>query len=163
MTAHMPNAANVTIDRALADYALDDRIVRALSLAVHDVVARLVAVREAERGAASASDGPHQFRFAGFALDVLECRLVAPGGGVIRLPGLEYRLLRAFVDQPRRVLSRTLLAVTTRRDGTNYPSERTIAVYIARLRRRLAAGGGEALISTVRHAGYILDADVVRA
>src|SRR5438045_4447796 len=161
MTALMPNAANVTIDRALADYALDDRIVRALSLAVHDVVARLVAVREAERGAASASEGPRQFRFAGFALDVLECRLVAPGGSVVRLPGLEYRLLRAFVGEPRRVLSRSVLAVTTRRDGTTYPSERTIAVYIARLRRRLAAGGGEALISTVRHAGYILDADVV--
>jgi DNA-binding response OmpR family regulator len=36
-------------------------------------------------------------------------------------------------------------------------------VYIARLRRRLAAGGGEALISTVRHAGYSFEADVVRA
>src|SRR4051812_49247378 len=60
MTALIPNAANVTIERALADYALDDRIVRALSLAVHDVVARLVAVREAERGTTSASEGPHQ-------------------------------------------------------------------------------------------------------
>ena len=162
MDALMPAAANTTIDRALADYALDDRIVRALSVAVHDVVARLVAVREAERGA-DANSGPHQFRFAGFALDVLECRLVAPGGGVIRLPGLEYRLLRAFAEQPRRVLSRGVLAVMTRRDGTTYPSERTIAVYIARLRRRLATGGGEALISTVRHGGYTLEADVVRA
>ena len=163
MTALGPTAARVTIDRALADYALDDRIVRALSLAVHEVVARLVAVREAERGATSATEGPHQFRFAGFALDVLERRLVAPGGGIIRLPGLEYRLLRAFLEQPRRVLSRGALAVTTRRDGTTYPSERTIAVYIARLRRRLATGGGEALIATVRNAGYSFEADVVPA
>jgi two-component system OmpR family response regulator len=79
------------------------------------------------------------------------------------LPGLEYRLLRAFAEQPRRVLSRGALSIITRREGTTYPSERTIGVYIARLRRRLAAGGGEALISTVRHAGYSFEADVVRA
>ena len=162
MTALMPAAANAAIDRALTDYALDDRIVRALSLAVQEVVARLVAAREAERGAVTTA-GPRQFRFGGFALDVLECRLVAPGGGIIRLPGLEYRLLRALAEQPRRVLTRGALAVMTRREGTTYPSERTIAVYIARLRRRLAAGGGGDLISTVRHAGYTLEADVVRA
>ena len=162
MTAFAPAAPNNPVELALGDYPVDDRIVRALSLAVHDVVARLVAVREAERGAGSVA-GPLQFRFGGFALDVLECRLVSPAGAIIRLPGLEYRLLRALVEQPRRVLSRGVLAVMTRRDGTTYPSERTIAVYIARLRRRLAPAGGAALISTVRHAGYILEADVVRA
>ena len=162
MTTLTPAAANNAFDLALADYALDDRIVRALSIAVHEVVTRLVAVREAERST-DASPSPHHFRFAGFALDVVECRLVANGGRVIRLPGLEYRLLRAFAEQPRRVLSRAALAVMTRREGTNYPSERTVGVYIARLRRRLAAGGGEALISTVRCGGYIFEADVVRA
>ena len=52
-TALMPAAANDAVEVALSDCAVDDRIVRALSLAVHDVVARLVAIREAERGAAS--------------------------------------------------------------------------------------------------------------
>jgi len=161
-TALMPAAANDAVELALSDYAVDDRIVRALSLAVHDVVARLVAIREAERGAAS-FEAPLQYRFGAFALDVAECKLVIPAGRTLRLPGLEYRLLRAFVEQPRRVLSRGALAVMARRDGTSYPSERTIAVYIARLRKRLAASGGEALISTVRHGGYVFEADVVRA
>ena len=145
-----------------ARYPLDQRIVLALSLAVEDVVARLVAAREAERHAEPAPPGPRQLRFGGFALDVLECRLVAPGGNIVRLPGLEFRLLRAFAERPRRVLSRGALVEMTRRDGIAYPSERTIGVYIARLRRCLAAAGGGSLISTVRRAGYIFDADVVR-
>ena len=164
MTTDMPSAVERSaVDVALAGYLLDERIVRALSLAVQDVVARLVAAREAQRNAHFVPQGPRQFHFGGFALDALECRLVAPGGGIIPLPGLEYRLLRAFAERPRRVLSRGALVEMTRRDGIAYPSERTIGVYIARLRRRLMTGGSASLISTVRSAGYVFDADVVRS
>jgi len=164
MTAVTPaRIAQSPADIAPARYPLDQRIVLALAQAVEDVVARLVVAREAERLAQSARPAPRLLRFGGFALDVLECRLVAPGGGILRLPGLEYRLLRAFAERPRRVLSRGILVAMTRRDGIAYPSERTIGVYVARLRRRLGESGGGSLISTVRHAGYVLEADVVRS
>jgi two-component system, OmpR family, response regulator len=101
-------------------------------------------------------------RFAGWELDLLERRLVAPGGAVARLPGLEYGLLRTFIHHPRQLLSRAELAMSTRREGQTYSSVRTIDTYVSRLRRRLSHGGGDSLISTVPKVGYSFDVDVMR-
>jgi DNA-binding winged helix-turn-helix (wHTH) protein len=139
-----------------------DEMVLAVSRAVEDLVAQLVAIREAERSAQTARAGPRSLRFAGWVLDLLECRLVAPGGGVVLLPALEFTLLRAFVDHPRAVLSLARLVQLTRRDASAFPSSRTIAVYVSRLRRRFWHGGGAPLIATVRRIGYVLDVDVER-
>lgn len=140
----------------------DDMIVRAVSLAVEDLVARLVAAREAERDAHAAQAVPRRLCFSGWVLDAVARRLVAPGGGVVLLPALELALLQAFVDHPRQVLSRADLTRLTRSDGSVYPSARTISVYVSRLRRHLRHGGSASLISTVRRMGYVLDADVER-
>jgi DNA-binding winged helix-turn-helix (wHTH) protein len=139
-----------------------DEMVLAVSRAVEDLVAQLVAIREAERSAQTARAGPRSLRFAGWVLDPLECRLVAPGGGVVLLPALEFTLLRAFVDHPRAVLSLARLVQLTRRDASAFPSSRTIAVYVSRLRRRFRHCGGAPLIATVRRIGYVLDVDVER-
>jgi DNA-binding winged helix-turn-helix (wHTH) protein len=139
-----------------------DAMVLAVTRAVEDLVAQLVAIREAERSAQTARAGPRSLRFAGWVLDPLECRLVAPGGGVVLLPALEFTLLRAFVDHPRAVLSPARLSQLTRRDASAFPSPRTIAVYVSRLRRRFRHGGGAPLIATVRRVGYVLDVDVER-
>jgi two-component system OmpR family response regulator len=139
-----------------------DEMVLAVSRAVEDLVAQLVAIREAERSAQTARAGPRSLRFAGWVLDPLECRLVAPGGGVVLLPALEFTLLRAFVDHPRAVLSLARLVQLTRRDASAFPSSRTITVYVSRLRRRFWHGGGAPLIATVRSVGYVLDVDVER-
>jgi DNA-binding winged helix-turn-helix (wHTH) protein len=139
-----------------------DEMVLAVSRAVEDLVAQLVAIREAERSAQTARAGPRSLRFAGWVLDPLECRLVAPGGGVVLLPALEFMLLRAFVDHPRAVMSLARLVQLTRRDASAFPSSRTIAVYVSRLRRRFRHGGSAPLIATVRGVGYVLDADVER-
>jgi len=100
--------------------------------------------------------------FAGWKLDLLERHLIAPGGGVVRLPGLEYALLRVFVDRPRQPLSRSELALLSIRVGQPYLSVRTVDSYVCRLRRRLSLGGGDILISTVPKFGYSFDADVIR-
>ena len=139
-----------------------DEMVLAVSRAVEDLVAQLVAIREAERSAQTARAGPRSLRFAGWVLDPLECRLVAPGGGVVLLPALEFTLLRAFVDHPRAVLSPARLVQLTRRDASAFPSSRTISVHVSRLRRRFRHGGGAPLIATVRTVGYVLDVDVER-
>jgi DNA-binding response OmpR family regulator len=100
--------------------------------------------------------------FAGWELDLLERHLIAPGGGVIHLPGLEYSLLRVFVGRPRQPLSRSELALLIIRLGQPYLSIRTVDSYVCRLRRRLSVGGAASLISTVHKLGYSFDADVVR-
>jgi len=99
--------------------------------------------------------------FAGWRFDLFERHLVAPGGGVMKLPGLEYALLRAFIGRPRILLSRSELAVASRRTGRPYLSARTVDSYVSRLRKRLGCGGSSLLISTVPRIGYSFDADVV--
>ena len=99
--------------------------------------------------------------FAGWRFDLFERHLIAPGGGVMKLPGLEYALLRAFIGRPRILLSRSELALASRRTGRPYLSARTVDSYVSRLRKRLGCGGSSLLISTVPRIGYSFDADVV--
>jgi two-component system OmpR family response regulator len=98
--------------------------------------------------------------FAGWQLNLIEHYLISPGGGVIKLPGLEYALLRAFIGRPRILLSRSELALASVRTGRPYLSARTVDSYVSRLRKRLGHGGGPLLISTVPRIGYSFDADV---
>ncbi len=137
-------------------------IVVAVPLAANDVVARIAELNDPGRQLhrTRRHDGRH-LRFSGWVLDLIERRLVAPGGGVVSLPGIEFALLRAFVESPRRVLSRSRLAELTQRDGRTFRSARTVDVYVSRLRRRLSRAGGGPLISTVWRAGYVFEADVV--
>jgi two-component system, OmpR family, response regulator len=139
-----------------------DRIVVALPPSAAWSFAPCFAHGVAARSAPPVRSASHQLRFSGWVLDLVERRLVAPGGGVAPLPGLEFALLRAFVTRPRRVLTRAELAQRTGRDGRNSPSPRTVDVYVSRLRRILEQAGGTPLISTVWGAGYVFDADVTR-
>ena len=102
-------------------------------------------------------------RFAEWEFDLLEHCLVTPSGGVARLPGLEYALLKTFVSRPRHLLSRNELAILMRRQDDLRLSGRSIDTYVSRLRRRLSNGGDDSLISTVRKMGYCFDADVALA
>ena len=74
----------------------------------------------------------------------------------------EFGLLRAFVEHPRRVLSRDqLLDYASGQDSELY--DRAIDVQVSRLRRKLAAhDGGADLIRTVRSEGYMFVAPVTR-
>jgi len=135
-------------------------IVLAVPLGTDQQVADLGASREMHwNGEIPRTERP-RLRFSGWELDLMERRLVAPGGGVVRLPGLEFALLRAFVDHPRRVMSRADLANLTQREDRTFHSARTVDVYVSRLRRRLGRSGGAPLISTVWRAGYAFDTDV---
>lgn len=99
--------------------------------------------------------------FAGWRFDLFERHLIAPGGGVLKLPGLEYALLRAFIGRPRILLSRSELALASGRPGRPNLSARTVDSYVSRLRKRLGHGGSSLLISTVPKIGYSFDANVV--
>lgn len=135
-----------------------DWFVLAVSAEMRDFLhAQLVELQEANRKAPV--DRKH-VAFAGWRLNLLERHLIAPGGEVMKLPGLEYALLRAFIGRPRMLLSRSELALASGRTGRPYLSARTVDCYVSRLRRRLAHGGGPLLISTVPRIGYSFDADV---
>jgi two-component system OmpR family response regulator len=77
------------------------------------------------------------------------------GGVPVRLTGTEFALLRYFLLNPRRVLSKSqILEQVWRRDFDGNPN--VVETYVSYLRRKLALGGPP-LIKTVRQAGYMLD------
>jgi two-component system OmpR family response regulator len=105
----------------------------------------------------AANDGDHGrgLRFSGWRIDIDARMLYDPQDRVISITDGEFRLLRAFVERPRRVLTRDqLLDFARGEDSEHY--DRAIDVQISRLRRKLADGqnGGE-LIRTVRNEGYL--------
>jgi DNA-binding response OmpR family regulator len=140
----------------------NDVIVVAVPDGPGSLIARLVAsLREAGAEVSAPRADGSLLCFAGWTLDPLERRLVAPGGDATYLPRTEFALLQAFLDHPRCVLTRAGLAARTMRCGRVFGSSRTIDSYVSRLRRRLTRGTDASLISTVWGAGYVLDADVV--
>jgi two-component system phosphate regulon response regulator PhoB len=80
---------------------------------------------------------------------------VKRGGKPVELGPTEYRLLRHFLENPRRVFSRQQLLETVWPHSEDIEL-RTVDVHIRRL--RLALGEPD-IVRTVRSAGYALDAE----
>jgi len=95
-------------------------------------------------------------RFEGFRLDLARRELSDPDGVVLPLSGGEFRLLRAFLERPQRVLSRDQLLELAFSDGDVF--DRAVDVQVSRLRRKLERPGGAELIRTVRGEGYLFAA-----
>jgi two-component system OmpR family response regulator len=100
--------------------------------------------------------------FAGWTLDLGARHLVGSDGVVVPISNGEFKLLRAFAENPFRVLTRDhLMDVLAGREAG--PFDRSVDVMVHRLRRRLDDDAREpALIKTVRSEGYMLAADVER-
>jgi len=127
-----------------------------------ELVARIKAVLRRHGAAGSGPRDEGVVAFAGWRFDRLKRQLVSPRQVVVPLSSAEFRLLDAFVDRPRRVLSRDQLLDATRGEGSAV-SDRAIDLAVSRLRQKLAAAeGGEQLICTVRGEGYLFDAVVKR-
>ena len=108
-----------------------------------------------------ASDGEMR-RFSGWRIDVGMHMLFDPADKLVGLTDGEFRLLRAFVEHPRRVLTRDQLLDFARGEESDH-YDRAIDVQVSRLRRKLAEGeGGDELIRTVRNEGYLFTAAVTR-
>lgn len=103
--------------------------------------------------------GWRAFLFGGWRLDTLKRELANPEGIVVDLSTGEYDLLLAFLEAPQRVLTREFLLDAARNRAID-AFDRSIDVQVSRLRRKL--GSAEDLIKTVRGAGYLFAADVVR-
>lgn len=113
--------------------------------------ARAVLRRGRETDGVASADA---LRFAGFRLDIARRELVDPEGVIIPLSAGEFRLLRAFVERPRRVLSREQL-LDYAFDNDTEVFDRAVDVQVSRLRRKLERPGAPEIIRTVRGEGYL--------
>lgn len=110
---------------------------------------------EEEAPISDAADSGEGLHFAGWRMDLGLRLLFDPAGRVITLSDGEFRLLRAFAEHPRRVLTRDQLLDWSRGEDSDH-YDRAIDVQLSRLRRKLSEGeGGHDIIRTVRNEGYL--------
>ncbi|MDQ2694076.1 MAG: phosphate regulon transcriptional regulator PhoB [Pseudomonadota bacterium] len=128
------------------DSGADDYITKPFS--PRELVARIKAVLR--RGSATAGD--EVLEANGLCLDAASHR-VSAGDAILDMGPTEYRLLAFFMAHPERVYSRSQLLDRVW-GGNVYVEERTVDVHIRRLRKVLEPHGHDALIQTVRGAGY---------
>ncbi|HRF44866.1 MAG TPA: phosphate regulon transcriptional regulator PhoB [Candidatus Competibacteraceae bacterium] len=124
----------------------DDYVTKPFS--PREMVARIRAVLR--RGGPAAED--EMLCANGLTLDLASHR-VSASETLLEMGPTEYRLLEFFMSHPERVYSRGQLL--DRVWGSNvYVEERTVDVHIRRLRKVLEPHGYDALVQTVRGAGY---------
>lgn len=138
----------------------DDYVVKPFE--PRELVARIRSVlRRAAKGAAAATDD-EQFEFEGWRLDPLKRRLVDPEGALVPISSVEFRLLMAFLENPRQVLDRDrLLDMVQGREAHLF--DRAVDNQVSRLRRKVEVDSkNPTLIQTVWGGGYMLAAEVRR-
>jgi two-component system OmpR family response regulator len=144
------------------DLGADDYLAKPFSPG--ELVARINAlIRRARRAVSQAGAAPvRTYAFSGWALDIVRRELVDPHGTIVDLSTGEFDMLRAFVEAPRKVLTReALLDIAKNRVATGF--DRVVDVQISRLRKKIEAdAGGDAMIKTVRGTGYMFLPQVER-
>jgi two-component system OmpR family response regulator len=159
--------SNVPIVMLTASSDETDRVV-GLELGADDYIAKPYSPRELlarikaihRRTGIENATAPRYYRFVGFTLDTVERTVQEANGEIVALTGLDFQLLRYFVEHPGTILDRNVLSEQTRgRDAG--PLDRSLDVQISRLRLRLHDDGKQPLlIKTVRGAGYVFSAAV---
>jgi len=151
-----------TVDRIIGlEMGADDYIAKVAN--PRELLARVRAVlrRSGPAEAGVAADQRRILEFAGWRLDVTHRQLYSAKNALVPLRAGEFELLLAFVERPRRVLSRDQLLDLSRGRSAN-AFDRSIDVQVSRLRRKIEPDPKEpTLIKTVRSGGYILAANVV--
>jgi two-component system phosphate regulon response regulator PhoB len=131
------------------DTGADDYITKPFS--PKEMLARVAAVLRRVRPALAGET----LAFEDLEMDLATYR-VRRGGRPVHLSPSEFRLLRHFMESPRRVFTREGLLDTVWSEGSELDL-RTVDVQIRRIRKALNEGGRPDLIRTVRSAGYALE------
>jgi two-component system phosphate regulon response regulator PhoB len=139
--------------------AEEDQRVQGLEIGADDYVTKPFSPKEliARIRAVLRRRAPHQagetVELCGVRVDPSQWRVTVDGNDITLAP-TEFELLQFLLTHPNRVFSRDQLLNALRGDH-RFLEERTVDVYIRRLRAALGARG-ETLIETVRGVGYKL-------
>ena len=134
------------------DAGVDDYVVKPFS--ARELVARIRAVMRRTHG----EDTEGVIEIGGLRIDSAAHRVFA-GEHTVPIGPTEYRLLHFFMTHPERVYTRSQLLDHVWGGGV-YVEERTVDVHIRRLRMTLEPHAKDALVQTVRGAGYRFSASV---
>lgn len=138
----------------------DDYVVKPFE--PRELVARIRSVlRRSARGTVPVESN-EVLEFEGWRLDPVKRRLTDPEGALIAISSVEYRLLMAFLENPRCVLDRDrLLDMVQGREAHLF--DRAVDNQVSRLRRKVEVDSrNPQLIQTVWGGGYMLATDVRR-
>ncbi len=125
---------------------VDDYVVKPFS--PRELIARINAVIRRTQGA----DTEGVIEIGGLKIDSAAHRVYA-GTDTVPIGPTEYRLLHFFMTHAERVYSRSQLLDHVW-GGSVYVEERTVDVHIRRLRKTLEPSRCDAMVQTVRGAGY---------
>jgi two-component system, OmpR family, response regulator len=158
LTARAESADIVAcLEMGADDYVIKPFDPRELVARLHTILRRAAAKSQAVVSRPPASN---QITFEGWTLNRTTRELTSPQRLVIPLSNGEFRLLLAFVEKPRVVLSRSAL-LSAARGQTVEAFDRTIDLMVSRLRQKLEVDvRTPQLLRTIRGEGYFLDAEV---
>jgi len=156
-------ARSESTDRIVGlELGADDYVVKPFE--PRELVARIRTVlRRVARGPSTETQAEDwHYAFEGWVLDPLKRKLIDPEGVKVPISTAEFRLLRAFLDNPRKVLDRDwLLDMVQGRAAHLF--DRAVDNQISRLRRKVEADSrNPQLVQTVRGGGYRFSAHVKR-
>ena len=161
----MLTARGDTADRVMGlELGADDYLIKPFD--ARELVARMHSILRRSRV------GTHQCRdtagneeriaFDGWTLNRTMRQLTSPQHMIVPLSNAEFRLLWAFVESPRRILSRDQLMDAARGHLVN-AFDRSIDLLVSRLRQKMKEDSkNPRLLKTVRGEGYMFDARVMR-
>jgi len=151
-------------DRVMGlEIAADDYVTKPFS--PRELLARIRSVLRRYRGSLieitqPRASGRRAYRFAGWELNLMTRRLMAPQGHRVVLSNGEFNLLLAMCESPERVLTRDQLLELSRLHGAEVYI-RSVDVQILRLRRKIEDDPSmPRFILTERGAGYLFNAKV---
>ncbi len=140
----------------------DDYIVKPFE--PRELVARIRTVlRRVARGPSPEAQAEDwHYTFEDWVLDPLKRKLTDPEGVKVPISTAEFRLLRAFLDNPQKVLDRDWLLDTVQ-GRTAHLFDRAVDNQVSRLRRKIESDSrAPQFIQTVRGGGYRFAAKVSR-
>jgi two-component system phosphate regulon response regulator OmpR len=137
------------------DYVVKPFELRELRARVKSVMRRMQARPPASPAASPGPSVSSRVGVAACALDLAAHQLFDSDGREIPLTGMEFDLLKVFVERPNQVLNRDQLLTLTRNREWE-PFDRSIDIRIARVRRKIEADPEHPqAIRTVRGSGYM--------